>query len=362
MQKPHFTSLSRLSNFPTRDMSILGAQLCAFLILASLAFQQGCRTSPAPVTPTQQPAGAEKAESGDKENIPTGPESAKVEQEGSKKTEIAIKKPQLPESILNAPAKELASSKLHYDTVVLARASDATSHAGWDYRKNRQGQIVGFEFSNRGGNRILPQRYDAQKNLFFTRDFQFHFDDRARQDIYLFVSDWAPSGDKQFRLSEIMNSIMLFFPRHYLPAIHSSGTRYIVTLPTGEQVEFHATTREVLSGVFSETGVDLSPNKRIRKFPGIDYVGKGLVVRADSRGTDPRIGNRATISTKAPIADCEKGAACNQCQVPSQELWHQSGPVRFKFSTDQEFDRYLLSRCGFGIPQHSPHVVALPSS
>jgi hypothetical protein len=340
-------------------MFVLRAQLCAFVLLLSLSFQQGCRTSS--VTPTQkQSTDPEKAESAGKENIPTGSESTKVEQPGSKK--IAIEKPRLPETVLSAPEKELASPKLNYDTVVLARASDATYPAGWQYRKNRQSQIVGFEFSNRGGNRILPQRYDAAKNLFFTRDFQFHFDDRARQDIYLFLSDWAPSQDKQFRLSEIMNSIMVFFPRHYLPAIRSSGPRYIVTLPTGEQVEFHATTREVLGGVFAETGVDLNPDKRARKFPGIDYIGKGLVVRADGRGIDPRIRNRATISSKAPLTDCEKGAGCSQCQVPSQELWHQNGPVRFKFSTDQEFDRYLLSRCGFGIPQSSPDLVTLPSS
>jgi hypothetical protein len=344
-------------------MFVLRVQLCAAVLLASLSFQQGCRTSPTPVTPTQKQAGAEKTESSGKENIPTGSELTKAEPQDSKKPEIVIiEKPRLPESILSAPDKELASPKLNYDTVVLARAPETTSHTGWQYRKNRQGQVVGFEFSNRGGNRILPQRYDATKNLFFTRDFQFHFDDRARQDMYLFLSDWAPSQDKQFRLSEIMNSIMLFFPRHYLPAIHSSGTRYIITLPTGEQVEFHATTREVLSGVFAETGVDLNPDKRARKFPGIDYLGKGLVVRADSRGTDPRIRNRATISTKAPLTNCEKGAGCGQCQVPSQELWRQDGPVRFKFSTDQEFDRYLLSRCGFGIPQTGPDVVALPGS
>jgi hypothetical protein len=342
-------------------MFVFRAQLCAFLLLASLSFQQGCRTSP--VTQTQkQAADPEKAESAGKENIPIGSESTKVEQEGSKKTEIATEKPRLPESVVSAPEKELASPKLNYDTVVLARAPDAASHAGWQYRKNRQSQIVGFEFSNRGGNRILPQRYDAAKNLLFTRDFQFHFDDRARQDIHLFLSDWAPSQDKQFRLSEIMNSIMLFFPRHYLPAIRSSGTRYVITLPTGEQVEFHAATREVLGGVFAETGVDLNPDKRARKFPGIDYVGKGLVVRADARGTDPRIRNKATISTGAPLTDCEKGAGCGRCQVPSQELWHQNGPVRFKFSTDQEFDRYLLSRCGFGIPKSGPDVVALPHS
>jgi hypothetical protein len=340
-------------------MFVLRAQLCAFLLLASLPFQQGCRTTP--VTPTQKEAPhAEKSESVGNENGPSVSESAKVEQEGSKKTQIAIEKPRLPESLVSVPEKELASPKLHYDTVVLARASDATSHAGWQYRRNRQGQIVGFEFSNRGGNRILPQRYDAVKNLLFTRDFQFHFDDRARQDIYLFLSDWAPSQDKQFRLSEIMNSIMLFFPRHYLPAIRSSGARYIITLPTGEEVEFNATTREVLGGVFAETGVDLNPDKRARKFPGIDYVGKGLVVRADSRGTDPRIRNNATIT--GGQADCQPGSGCGRCQVPSQELWHQNGPVRFKFSTDQEFDRYLLSRCGFGIPKSSPAVIALPQS
>jgi hypothetical protein len=344
-------------------MFVLRVQLCAFMLLVSLSFQLGCRTSPAPVTPTQkQDADPEKIESSAKENVPSGAESTKPEPKDSQKTKVVIEKPRLPESVVTVPEKELASPKLNYDTVVLARASDATSHAGWQYRKNRQGQIVGFEFSNRGGNRILPHRYDAVKNLLFTRDFQFHFDDRARQDIYLFLSDWAPSQDKQFRLSEIMNSIMLFFPRHYLPAIRSSGTRYIITLPTGEQVEFHAATREVLGGVFAETGVDLNPDKRARKFPGIDYVGKGLIIRADSRGTDPRIRNNATISIGAPLADCEKGSGCGRCQVPSQELWHQNGPVRFKFSTDHGFDRYLLSRCGFGIPQTSPDVVALPGS
>jgi hypothetical protein len=337
-------------------MFVLRAQLCAFFLLVSLSFQQGCRTSP--VTPTQKQAPPEQAESPIKKQVPTGSEATKVEPEASKKPEIVIEKPRLPESVLSAPEKELASPKLNYDTVVLARATDTTSHAGWQYRKNRQGQIVGFEFSNRGGNRILPPRYDALKNLLFTRDFQFQFDDRARQDIYLFLSDWAPSQDKQFRLSEIMHSVMLFFPRRYLPAIHSSGSRYIITLPTGEQVEFHATTREVLGGVFAESGVDLNPDKRARKFPGIDYVGKGLVVRADSRGTDPRIRNNATITVAQ--ADCQQSSGCGRCQVPSQELWHQNGPVRFKFSTDQEFDRYLLSRCGFEIPKSGLDVVALP--
>jgi hypothetical protein len=331
-----------------------------FLFLALMLFQSSCRTSPVAPTP-QRASEAEKNESINKSDTQSKPESIPIDQERIKDPKLSsAAKPveRFPESIVGRPAKELASAKIAYDTVLLERAPQASIHAGWQYRKDRQSQIVGFEFSNRGGNRILPPRYDIGKNLLFTRDFQFRFDDRARQDIQLFISDWAPSRDKQFRLSEIMNSILHFFPRSYLPAISGSDSRYVVTLPTGEQVEFDAKTREIVGGVFAETVVDLNPDRAARKFPGVNYVGKGVVVRANARGTDPRMGSMATITTGTPAADCDKGTACNQCQVPSKELWHQNGPVRFRFSTDQEFDRYLLSRCGFGIP--SPSAIVLP--
>jgi hypothetical protein len=329
-----------------------------FLLLAS--FQQSCRTEP--IAPAPHPtAEAEKAESTAKTNAQTQSELTATDREHKKEPQPSNGPKQterLPESIVGAPGKELASTRIAYDTVTLERSPHPPLHAGWQYRKDRQSQIVGFEFSNHGGNRILPPLYDIGKNLLFTRDFQFRFDDRARQDIQLFISDWAPSRDKQFRLSELMNSVFHFFPRNYLPAIAGSGTRYIVTLPTGEQVEFDAKTREILGGVFSETAVDLNPDRATRKFPGVNYVGKGVLVRANARGTDPRIGSTATITTGTPVPDCDKGAACNQCQVPSKELWHQNGAVRFKFSTDPEFDRYLLSRCGFGLP--GPAMIARP--
>jgi hypothetical protein len=261
-----------------------------------------------------------------------------------------------PESVLAAPAIDTASAQLKYDTVVLSRTSDSPSLSGWQYRMNRNNQIVGFEFSNRGGNRILPNRYDIGKNLLFTRDFQFRFDDRARQDIHLAVTDWAPSADRQFRLSELMNTIMHFFPRNYLPAIIGSDGRYVVTLPTGEQIEFHALTREILGGVFSEAPVDLSPNRAARKFPAVNYNGKGVAVRVNARGADPRLGTTATITTGSAAADC-KGKKCDQCQVPSRELWSQNGPIRFKFPTDAELDQYLRSRCGFGLPVIEPTLV-----
>jgi len=98
--------------------------------------------------------------------------------------------------------------------------------------------------------------------------FQFRFDDRARQDIQLFISDWAPSRDKQFRLSELMNSVLHFFPRNYLPAILASDARYVVTLPTGEQVEFDAKTREILGAYFLKrrwTSIPIEPRGNSRR-------------------------------------------------------------------------------------------------
>src|SRR5262249_10994444 len=205
-----------------------------------------------------------------------------------------------PESHLAAPVKDFAGAATKYDTRVFSRGVGAPLALAWQYREDPHGMIVGFDFSNRGGNRILPERYNIDKNLFFTRDFQFRFDDRARQDIHLSVTDWAASSDRQFRLSELMNSVMHFFPRKYVPTIAAVDGRSVVTLRTGEQVEFDAETNEVLSGVLAETPVDLNPDRTKRHFAGIDYIGSGLVVRADARGTDPRIGTTATIVAGEP--------------------------------------------------------------
>lgn len=268
----------------------------------------------------------------------------------------------LPESVLAEPQKDPASRRLEYNTMLNTRTGDAAPKSSWQYRRTRDGAIVGFEFSNHGGNRVLPPRRDAAKNQFFTRDFQFRFDERARQDIHLLVTDWVSSRDRQFRLSELMNSLMHFFPRSFLPAIVHFNGRNIITLPTGEEVEFNAQTNEILSGVLSEAPVDLNPDRSARNFPAIEYSGKGVVVRAHVRGADPRLGTTATIATAAPVAACDKGTQCNQCQVPSRDLWDQSGAVRFKFPTDQEFDRFLLARCQFGLPKTETGYALAPAN
>lgn len=268
----------------------------------------------------------------------------------------------LPESIIGAPEKDLASRRLEYNTTTRSRPSDTSNGMAWYFRRSTAGHIVGFEFSNHGGNRILPPLRDAAKNQFYTRDFQFRFDERARQDIHLLVTDWAPSRDRQFRLSELMHSLMYFFPRSFLPAIVNVAGTNLVTLPTGEEVEFNAKTHEIVGGELSESAVDLNPDRNARKFPAIGYNGKGVAVRANARGTDPRLSATATITTGSPAAACDKGISCSQCQVPARDLWDQSGAVRFKFPTDQEFDRFLLARCQFGLPKTETGYALAPPS
>jgi hypothetical protein len=321
-----------------------------------LALSAACRPSPiAPPMPAPTPL--EKSEAIEPER-PT--EIAKLPLDKSDPNPPISRT--LPESAIGAPVKDLASRRLEYNTTIRTRTYDTSNGMSWYFRRSTAGAVVGFEFSNHGGNRILPPRRDAAKNQFYTRDFQFRFDDRARQDIHLLVTDWAPSRDRQFRLSELMHSLMYFFPRTVLPAIVNLAETHLITLPTGEEVQFNAQTHEIVGGELSESAVDLNPDRKARKFPGVEYRGKGVVVRANARGSDARLSATATITTGSPARTCDKGVGCNQCQLPARELWDQSGAVRFKFATDREFDRFLLARCPFGLPKTDNGYALTPAS
>ena len=317
--------------------------LCLYSFL--LVVTPGCRSTTVPPS-----AGPETAQETAKVEAPTAEIPPVIAEPLPSPPAKEIIARRLPESLIAAPARDVAARQINYNTIIGNRPGESPRVSAWQYRSTRQGQLVGFEFSNHGGNRILPPRRDAVKNQFFTRDFQFRFDDRARQDIHLMVSDWVPSRDRIFRLSELMNSLILFFPRNFLPAIVTWKNRNIVTLPTGEEVEFNPLTHEILGGVFAEAPVDLNPD-RSRKFPGITYNGKGVAIRADARGTDPRLGTSTLITTGSPAKDCDRGIFCSQCEVKPQELWEQSGAARFKFATDADLDRFLVARCGFGLPR-----------
>jgi len=326
---------------------ITGALFCASLSLPL----SGCRSTPLPPPSSESTEGgqAEPSQDGVSTESAAPPSTASPP---ASKPQAEIIARYLPESRVGKPEKDPAAPRVAYNTMLHSRAGERSlATTRWQYRMTRQGHVVGFEFSNHGGNRILPPRRDAIRNQLFTRDFQFRFDERARQDIHLLVADWAPSRDRTFRLSEIMNSVIFFFPRIFLPAIVDSQHRNIVTLPTGEEVQFDSATHQIVGGVLSESPVDLNPDRAARKYPGIEYHGKGVMIRANARGTDPRIGTTALITAGTRPQTCDKGADCSRCEVAAKDLWDQTGAARFRFATDMEFDRFLLARCGFGLPK-----------
>ena len=97
----------------------------------------------------------------------------------------------LPESISAHPKRESVAPTIKYDTVLTKRSVLIAAHSDWQYRNNRQSQIVGFEFSNHGVIEYF-RRVDISKDQLYTRDFSF-FDDRARQDVHLSITDWVAS-------------------------------------------------------------------------------------------------------------------------------------------------------------------------
>jgi hypothetical protein len=194
------------------------------------------------------------------------------------------------------------------------------------------GEISQFSFTNYGGNSIVPG--NPNDNIFEGhRRFEFVMPGRARQEMMFHVSDspkGAPGGKRGYR-----ESYFAVFPRRVVPSIKVKEGVYEVILPTGEQVRFKADTHEIVGGVLSE-GPMTSGNAAVK------YSGNGVIIRTDAINDDPR--------TEARTATISKPQSKQSCQVPVSKLWTtDANHPRFRFPTDEEFDRFVRAKCGFGI-------------
>jgi hypothetical protein len=194
---------------------------------------------------------------------------------------------------------------------------------------------VGFSFENDGPNRIIPRRGEYGSGP--DREFNFYFQSRARQNIYMSITD-APTE----YLSHRMESYLYFFPRINLPAIQwdesqPGSPRLTVTLPTGETMDFDGNTHETIGGVLEELApIDLNPDRFSRKFVQIKYHGSGIMIRVDRRGGDPRLGTIATVTKDGKT-----------CKIPSSRLFNQDphSEVEFLFPSDAVFNSFLIQTC-----------------
>jgi hypothetical protein len=230
-----------------------------------------------------------------------------------------------PESVIEPITQELILS----ETVPSGSYLDQYSVNTDDH-----GKIVGFSVTNEGVNRIIPKPSEIGAGP--DRTFAFDMPDRARQGILLRVTD-VPSD----KLSEMMESYFTIFPRLVVPAIKVVENKIIVTLPNREEMILSADSKEIIDGVFKEGApIDLGPDRFKRKFADLSYTGKGLVLRADRRGEDPRIGaQRIAIATYQG----------KTCKIPVTKLWEQNDAVHFLFHSDADFFAFIKANCGFSI-------------
>jgi hypothetical protein len=215
-----------------------------------------------------------------------------------------------------------------------------------------EGQFEAFTVENKGKNTIVSANESS-------REFEFFFDEQARQNISLMISD-APNGT----VSHTMHSHFMFFPRKYLPYAELNKKQVTVTLPTGEQIVF-SETGEIIDGVFEEGPVDVGPDRFKRTYADLKYHGKGILLRANARGQMPQQGQfeAAKIDMEFGLKNSAdvliiNGATGQRCRRPKTDFWpaEDVSPILFKFPSDQEFDTYLKAKCNFGIPnmEHQP--------
>ena len=214
---------------------------------------------------------------------------------------------------LNIPSTRCRS----LDSIDVCMAEGDTSISQFVLRNTTTTKIVGRQAENRG------------------REWRFHREGQAQQDLGLFVSDIPNGNDKQSQ-----ESLMMFFPRKTLPTSKKVGNHVVMTLPTGETVTYDEN-NQVVKGVLGEDG-PIGPATRSMRPAPVSYKGQGVMLRADNVGHDPRHGQSKVTITKG-----------NQsCQVGKKELWpdqSESSSYKFKYANDADFEKFLKNRCGFGI-------------
>lgn len=166
------------------------------------------------------------------------------------------------------------------------------------------------------------------------RSWEFHHENRAKQDTGVTVFDGYHMGKGKVSASE-----MMFFPRKQVPQYLKKDGVLEVTLANGEKLQFNSSTGAIQSGVLRE-------NKPLKGKPGeFNYDGGGVMIQMtgiDGAGKSFKETAKDAIITKKGFPPCK---------VPATKLWphkNQDRANNFRFATDEALDQWLKSsKCGF---------------
>ncbi len=195
----------------------------------------------------------------------------------------------------------------------------------------------GFSIVNHGPNDIVTTTPEQIEHPF--RDFSFYNDDRARRDTYIWITDYIGSG----YVSDFAETILFFLPRQNQFHVEERSETLEVTLTTGEEVTFFKKYKTFDGGVLTEKPLDMNPVRSERKHAQIGYSGKGIIIRSDAWGADPRLTKKVEILK----------SGLKPCILPAPLFWTQEGFPKFKYVTDEEAYTVISEKCG---PEYLPEI------
>jgi hypothetical protein len=214
------------------------------------------------------------------------------------------------------PERNRIREPFRYDRSISATAIDGLRY--FFYEPDASRSVVGFAFQNTGSPKINPVGIQRKGPR---REYAFMFADRARENIHLAINDDVKlsgrfSHDNMFR--EVH-----FFPRRQLPGLqvdHARGV-LVVTLPTGETVEFDQDTKELLGGALLEAPIDFNRSRHQRRNPEVRYRGDYLTITVAQRGEAPR---RAKVWGQTKYAEVHYPSRYSKsCRISPRHVWDQ---------------------------------------
>jgi hypothetical protein len=210
--------------------------------------------------------------------------------------------------------------------------------------------IVGFEFENKTKNAINPRTVNS------TRSFNFSFEQRHTHNAHISITE--NSGLTGSMSHDLLETSIVLIPRKIVPSMevyHFNGTQYRrVHLATSETIDINAYSGEIVSGVFKESPMDMTASRHDRKFAGLEYLGRGIMIRVDRRAGTPEHIYTQSFNRNERIREATLTHQGKTCYIPKELIWENAHDADkstyFKYKSDQEFlDRVVNPRCHWNL-------------
>ena len=181
-----------------------------------------------------------------------------------------------------------------------------------------QEKVVGFDFTNETKNAVNPMSEHGSD-----RSFGFRFPLRHSQNMHISITENA--GLTGNMSHDLLETTIVLLPRKVIPSIEVLlvGEREIrrVQLPTAETIDFDTATNEIVDGVIVEAAMDMNPSRHARRFAGLNYIGRGLMIRVDRRAGTPEHIYTQSFNQHERIKDATVTYRGKTCYVPKNLIW-----------------------------------------